>query len=85
MAKHVRQLPHALVALVAGKFHNLLEVVTQTAVSGGHCYTQFTDTFQEANGLLTADRVPEIPIEKIAAATGISRTYISGGVQVRLP
>ena len=41
---------------------------------------KFADTFQEANGLLTADRVPKIPIEKIAAATGSSRTYIRGGV-----
>jgi hypothetical protein len=34
----------------------------------GFCYTQFTDTFQESNGLLTADRSMKIPAEKIAAA-----------------
>jgi len=34
----------------------------------GFCYTQFADTFQEANGLLFADRSPKIPLEKIAAA-----------------
>lgn len=31
----------------------------------GHCYTQLTDTGQEANGLLRADRTPKLPIETI--------------------
>jgi hypothetical protein len=35
----------------------------------GFCYTQFADTFQEANGLLYADRTPKFPIEQICAAT----------------
>ena len=35
-----------------------------TALFSGFCYTQFADTFQEANGLLTADRTPKIPIER---------------------
>jgi hypothetical protein len=35
----------------------------------GFCYTQFADTFQEANGLLNADRTPKLPFEVIAAAT----------------
>ena len=30
--------------------------------SAGFCYTQFADTYQEANGLLYADRTPKIPI-----------------------
>ena len=34
---------------------------------GGFCYTQFTDTYQEANGLLYMDRTPKIPLEQIAA------------------
>jgi beta-galactosidase/beta-glucuronidase len=29
----------------------------------GFCYTQLTDTLQEANGLLTADRCPKLPVE----------------------
>ncbi|MDB5893803.1 MAG: beta-galactosidase/beta-glucuronidase, partial [Rhodoferax sp.] len=29
----------------------------------------FTDTFQEANGLLYVDRTPKFPIEAICAAT----------------
>lgn len=62
------------------KFTELVEVITNTALFSGYCYTQFADTFQEANGLLTADRQPKIPLEKIAAATRISRTRIVGGV-----
>ena len=33
-------------------FHQLLHTVIHTALFSGFCYTQFTDTFQEANGLL---------------------------------
>lgn len=47
----------------------LLEVARKTAMFSGFCYTQFTDTFQEANGLLYADRTPKIPLEVIAQAT----------------
>jgi len=35
----------------------------------GFCYTQFADTFQEANGLLNADRTPKLPFDVISAAT----------------
>ncbi len=64
----------------ADKFHALLHIVSNTALFSGYCYTQFADTFQEANGLLTADRVPKIPIEDIARATAITRMHIAGGV-----
>jgi hypothetical protein len=46
----------------------LLDVVRTTAMFSGFCYTQFADTFQEANGLLFADRTPKIPLERIAEA-----------------
>jgi hypothetical protein len=45
-------------------------------VLAGFCYTQFADTYQEANGLLYVDRKPKIPLEDIALAvqgTGTSR------------
>jgi hypothetical protein len=35
----------------------------------GFCWTQLTDTQQERNGLLTADRQPKAPIERIRAVT----------------
>jgi beta-galactosidase/beta-glucuronidase len=46
----------------------LLEVAGTTALFSGFCYTQFADTFQEANGLLYEDRTPKIPLARIAAA-----------------
>jgi beta-galactosidase/beta-glucuronidase len=50
----------------------LIEVARTTALFSGFCYTQFTDTFQEVNGLLHFDRTPKVPLERIAAAvTGI--------------
>jgi hypothetical protein len=39
-------------------------------VFAGFCYTQFADTYQEANGLLFSNREPKAPFEAIAAATG---------------
>jgi beta-galactosidase/beta-glucuronidase len=47
---------------------SLIEVVRTTAMFSGFCYTQFADTFQESNGLLTADRNAKMSIDKIAAA-----------------
>ena len=31
----------------------------------GFCYTQLTDTEQERNGLLTADRAPKVDPERV--------------------
>jgi beta-galactosidase/beta-glucuronidase len=47
----------------------LLETVNAIEMFSGFCYTQLTDTFQEANGLLYADRTPKFPLEAIASAT----------------
>ncbi|GAB1540524.1 glycoside hydrolase family 2 TIM barrel-domain containing protein [Scytonema sp. NUACC21] len=51
------------------KYTALLETVNNIELFSGFCYTQFTDTFQEANGLLYMDRTPKIPLEAIRAAT----------------
>ena len=61
-------------------YEELLHTVIHTALFSGFCYTQFADTFQEANGLLHADRTPKIPLARISAANRESRTYIPGGV-----
>jgi beta-galactosidase/beta-glucuronidase len=61
-------------------YEELMETIIHTALFSGFCYTQFADTFQEANGLLYADRTPKIPLERIAKVTSQSRTYIPGGV-----
>jgi beta-galactosidase/beta-glucuronidase len=51
------------------KYTALLQAVSTIEMFGGFCYTQLTDTFQEANGLLYSDRTPKFPIEAIRAAT----------------
>ena len=64
----------------ARMYAELMYAVIHTALFSGFCYTQFADTFQEANGLLCADRTPKIPLEEIAKIICISRTHIPGGV-----
>src|SRR3954451_17977780 len=56
------------------EYQQLMDVVRSRDMLAGFCYTQFADTYQEANGLLYADRTPKMPIEKIAAATRGPRT-----------
>jgi hypothetical protein len=56
-------------AQFAERYRALLEAVRSSELLSGFCYTQFADTYQEANGLLRADRSPKFPIEEIAAAT----------------
>jgi beta-galactosidase/beta-glucuronidase len=53
----------------ASLYTRLLCVVRGLPLLAGFCYTQFTDTYQEANGLLYADRTPKFPIEQINLAT----------------
>jgi hypothetical protein len=61
-------------------FHALLEAVIMSPLFSGFCYTQFADTFQERNGLLTADRQPKLPLTQIAKAVKLKRSYIQGVV-----
>ena len=61
-------------------FEALLETVIMSPLFSGFCYTQFTDTFQERNGLLTADRKPKLPLAQIAKAVKLRRTHIQGVV-----
>lgn len=51
------------------RYAALLNAVNRIEMFSGFCYTQFTDTFQEANGLLYADRTPKFSLEAIRAAT----------------
>jgi len=46
----------------------VIEVARTTAKFSGSCYTQFADTFQEANGMLRADRQPKFAPDRIASA-----------------
>lgn len=45
----------------------------------GWCWTQLTDTYQEANGLLHMDRTPKAPIEQLREATLGMRGVARGG------
>jgi beta-galactosidase/beta-glucuronidase len=51
-----------------GSLLRLLKTVRRMEALSGFCYTQLTDTYQEANGLLYADRTPKLPIEVIRHA-----------------
>jgi hypothetical protein len=57
----------------AAHYRALLGAVRSLDLIAGFCYTQLTDTYQEANGLLSMDRTPKIPIEIIAEATAGAR------------
>jgi hypothetical protein len=54
-------------------YRALLAAVRELPLFAGFCYTQFADTYQEANGLLYADRTPKAPLREIALATAGSR------------
>mgnify|MGYP002654690791 FL=1 len=62
------------------RYRGLLEVVSNASIFAGFCYTQFADTFQEANGLLTADRIPKFDIERIREATCGLRSHDLDGL-----
>jgi hypothetical protein len=54
---------------LARLYERLMEAVRSLGVLTGFCYTQFSDTYQEANGLLDAHRRPKFPIARIRDAT----------------
>jgi hypothetical protein len=54
---------------LAAGYGGLVRALRSLQLFAGFCYTQLTDTYQEANGLCTMDRRPKIPIETIAEAT----------------
>lgn len=54
------------------KVKELTEAIRACPGVSGYCYTQFTDTEQETNGLLTENREPKLPIEAIREIFGAS-------------
>jgi hypothetical protein len=54
---------------LAARYVTLLETIHSLGIFAGFCYTQFADTYQEANGLLTAERRPKFPLDVMFAAT----------------
>jgi beta-galactosidase/beta-glucuronidase len=57
------------------KLAAVVEPLLETPVIQGFCYTQLTDVEQEINGLLTYDRVPKVPLEKIKEIFGGKNRY----------
>jgi len=56
----------------------LISAVRTAGLFSGYCYTQFADTFQEANGLLFADRTPKLPLASLAKAVRGERRRMPG-------
>jgi beta-galactosidase/beta-glucuronidase len=51
------------------RYEELVNAILDSPVIAGFCYTQLTDTEQERNGLLAADRTPKLDPAKIRAIT----------------
>jgi beta-galactosidase/beta-glucuronidase len=69
----------------ARQYEQLLDVVREVGLFSGFCYTQFADTWQEANGLLYADRTPKIPLDRIRAATAGASSHRDDGLAQLTP
>lgn len=65
------------------RYTALLTVVRALPTLAGFCYTQFTDTYQEANGLVHADRSDKVSREAIAEATSGQRLQMSNATEQR--
>jgi hypothetical protein len=53
---------------LAKNFEDLMDAVYSIGLLTGFCYTQFVDTYQEANGLLFINRKPKCNIKRIRKA-----------------
>jgi beta-galactosidase/beta-glucuronidase len=51
------------------RYRGLWAAVHASTTLAGACWTQLTDTYQEVNGLLRADRTPKADIDALRAAT----------------
>jgi beta-galactosidase/beta-glucuronidase len=62
------------------KYDELVTAVLNCPTVVGFCYTQLTDTGQETNGLLTADRHPKLDPASIHAVTGKPAAAVPGDI-----
>ena len=62
------------------KYADLIGAILDCSTIAGFCYTQLTDTEQETNGLLTADRQPKLAVEAVSAITKRPSKSIPGEV-----
>lgn len=52
------------------RIRSIMEAVKGSPVLAGYCWTQLTDTLQEANGLCDENRVPKLPVETLKELMG---------------
>ncbi len=62
------------------KYRELVDAVLDSPVIMGFCYTQLTDTGQETNGLVTADRAPKLDPAVVRSITSRPSAAIPGDV-----
>jgi hypothetical protein len=72
----VAETPEALLE----RYAELIGAIQDSPGIAGFCYTQLTDTEQETNGLLFADRTPKVDIEKLAAINRRPSKAIPGDI-----
>lgn len=60
------------------KYRELVEALLDSPAVAGFCYTQLTDTEQESNGLLTANREPKLDPAAVRAITQRASAAIPG-------
>jgi hypothetical protein len=66
------------------KYEDVVGAVLDCPTVVGFCYTQLTDTEQETNGLLLADRTPKLDTERIRAITARPSAAIPGEVLLNI-
>ncbi len=62
------------------KYRELVDAILDSSAIAGFCYTQLTDTGQETNGLLTAEREPKLDSAAIHQITSRSSAAVPGDV-----
>jgi len=62
------------------KYRELVDAILDSPAIAGFCYTQLTDTDQETNGLLTAEREPKLDPAAIRQITSRSSAAVPGDV-----
>ncbi len=66
------------------KYRELLDAILESPALVGFCYTQLTDTGQETNGLLTAEREPKLDPAVVRTITQRLSAAIPGDVIVQM-
>jgi beta-galactosidase/beta-glucuronidase len=62
------------------KYQELVDALLDSSAIAGFCYTQLTDTGQETNGLLTAEREPKLESATIRRITSRPSAAVPGDV-----